>query len=239
MSHHRLARRLAIAAAAAVFPFGALAAHIEGHDVQGHEHHEPAKAEAPGAGGAPQALSEASKAYEAAMQKMHKDMAIPYANDVDVDFVRGMIPHHQGAIDQANVLLKHSKDLRLRRLALGIIAAQKREIRFMVKWLKERDQGFQSSEMPDWLKAEPGASGSPAEGAAEKHLPWRGAAAAPHCRKAHIGACPWRRSRCAALSPPYIHTGYAFLGDRRRARNGQARQDAENGSTRSAANVRG
>ncbi len=168
MSQHRLARRLAIAAAVAIFPFGALAAHVEGHDAQGHEHHEPGKAEALNAGSAPQALSEASKAYEAAMQKMHKDMAIPYANDVDVDFVRGMIPHHQGAIDQADVLLKHSKDLRLRRLALGIIAAQKREIRFMVKWLKERNQGIQSSEMPDWLKAEPGGSSSPAERAPER-----------------------------------------------------------------------
>lgn len=165
MSQHRFARSLAIATAAAIFPFGAVAAHVEGHDAQGHEHHAPTKAEGPEA---QQELSEASKAYDAAMQKMHKEMAKPYANDVDVDFVRGMIPHHQGAIDQADVLLKHSKDLRLRRLALGIIAAQKREIRFMVRWLKERDQGIQSSEMPDWLKAEPGGPGSPAEREGEK-----------------------------------------------------------------------
>lgn len=103
-------------------------------------------------------LSEASKAYEEAMQKMHKAMAVPYANDVDVDFVRGMIPHHQGAIDQAEVLLKYSKNPRLRRLAGGIIASQKREIRFMQKWLQEHDKGAESVEMPDWLKNAPSTS---------------------------------------------------------------------------------
>lgn len=100
-------------------------------------------------------LTEASKAYEAAMEKMHKGMMVPLTNDVDVDFVRGMIPHHQGAIDQAQILLKYSKNPRLRRLAGGIIAAQRREIRFMEKWLKEHDQGVKTEEMPDWLKAAP------------------------------------------------------------------------------------
>lgn len=103
---------------------------------------------------APQNLTDASKEYEAAMMKMHKDMTIPYANDVDVDFVRGMIPHHQGAIDQAKILLKYSKNPRLRRLAGGIIAAQRREILFMEKWLAARDKGGEM-EMPDWLKNTP------------------------------------------------------------------------------------
>ena len=100
-------------------------------------------------------LNEASKAYEEAMQKMHIDMAVPYSNDVDVDFVRGMMPHHQGAIDQAQVLLKYSKNLRLRRLAGGIIAAQKREIAFMKYWLAEHEKGVESNEMPVWLRADP------------------------------------------------------------------------------------
>jgi hypothetical protein len=105
--------------------------------------------------GAAQQLSEASKAFEMAMHKMHKNMALPYTNDVDVDFVRGMIPHHQGAIEQAEILLKYSKNPRLRRLAGGIIAAQKREIRFMEKWLKENAAGVDTGEMPTWLKTNP------------------------------------------------------------------------------------
>ena len=105
-----------------------------------------------------QELSESSKAYEAAMQKMHSGMMVPYTNNVDVDFVRGMVPHHQGAIDQAEILLKYSKNPRLRRLAGGIIAAQKREIRFMEKWLKENAAGTETGEMPEWLKTNPATS---------------------------------------------------------------------------------
>lgn len=126
-----------------------------GAETQGHDGHAGHGASADKTvNGEP--LSEASKAYDAAMQRMHKQMSVPYTNDVDVDFVRGMIPHHQGAIDQAEILLKYSKNPRLRRLAGGIIAAQRREIRFMQAWLKEHAAGSESEEnMPDWLKNTP------------------------------------------------------------------------------------
>jgi len=88
------------------------------------------------------------------MQRMHQEMSLPYTNDVDIDFVRGMIPHHQGAIDQAYVLLSYSKNPRLRRLAGGIIASQKREILFMKKWLEENGRGTEV-EFPEWLKNTP------------------------------------------------------------------------------------
>ena len=117
--------------------------------VQDHSQHQVTKPDPGTAGPGNKAeLSEASKAFEEALMKMHKDMTIPYTNDVDVDFVRGMIPHHQGAIDQANVFLKYTKDLRLRRLALGIIAAQRKEIRFMQRWLKEHEKGIAPGEAP-------------------------------------------------------------------------------------------
>lgn len=135
-------------AAALVAPIGAMAGEHAGHGTGDAAAKE--EAAAPN-----EELSEASKAFEAAMHKMHKDMGQPYTNDVDVDFVRGMIPHHQGAIEQAEILLKYSKNPRLRRLAGGIIAAQKREIRFMVKWLKENAAGVDTGEMPSWLKDAP------------------------------------------------------------------------------------
>jgi len=103
----------------------------EKHDHGGHDHHGMAK----GVEELPQSVRE----YLEVMEKMHKDMAIDYSGNVDVDFMRGMIPHHQGAIDMAQVLLKHSKDARVKRFAQGIIAAQTKEIRFMRNWLKAHE----------------------------------------------------------------------------------------------------
>jgi uncharacterized protein (DUF305 family) len=79
--------------------------------------------------------SPATVGYEAAMKKMHKDMAIKYTGNADVDFVRGMIPHHQGAIDMAKVVIAHGKDPEIRKLAEGVVTAQEAEIKQMQDWL--------------------------------------------------------------------------------------------------------
>lgn len=56
------------------------------------------------------------------------DMMVPYTGDPDVDFARGMIPHHQAAIDMAKIQLEFGKDPEMRKLAEAIIAAQESEI---------------------------------------------------------------------------------------------------------------
>jgi uncharacterized protein (DUF305 family) len=80
--------------------------------------------------------SGASAAFMAANAKMHKAMSIKMTGDADVDFVRGMIAHHQGAIDMAKVELQYGKDEQIRTLAKGIITAQEGEITMMKAWLK-------------------------------------------------------------------------------------------------------
>src|SRR5258705_13515035 len=63
--------------------------------------------------------------------RMHEAMEIVPSGDSDRDFAQMMIPHHQGAIDMALVLLKHGRDERLRRLAQSIIVEQGQEVTYM------------------------------------------------------------------------------------------------------------
>ena len=84
--------------------------------------------------------SASTVAFEEANARMHQDMAIEYTGDPDVDFVRSMIPHHQGAIDMAKIQLEHGKDPEMRKLAEEVIKAQEAEIADMRKWLEERGQ---------------------------------------------------------------------------------------------------
>lgn len=84
--------------------------------------------------------SPSSKAFAEANARMHKDMAVPLTGNADVDFVQGMIPHHQGAIDMAKIVLEHGKDPEIRKLAEEVIAAQEGEIAMMKAWLARNGQ---------------------------------------------------------------------------------------------------
>jgi uncharacterized protein (DUF305 family) len=81
--------------------------------------------------------NEAQKAYAEVNEKMHARMGTIPA-DADEAFMAGMIPHHQGAVDMANVALKQGKDPEVRALAEKVIAAQEQEIKQMQKWMSKR-----------------------------------------------------------------------------------------------------
>ncbi|MBX9863676.1 MAG: DUF305 domain-containing protein [Hyphomicrobium sp.] len=77
------------------------------------------------------------KAMDETMARMHAGMAAakPTGNP-DRDFLTMMIPHHQGAIDMAKVILLHTKDPAMRNLAQSIITEQTSEIELMNGMLK-------------------------------------------------------------------------------------------------------
>lgn len=81
--------------------------------------------------------SASTKAYKNTHMKMMKGMHVEFSGNPDIDFVRNMVPHHQGAIDMAKVELEHGKDPELRKMAEKIISDQEKEIDMMQEWLKK------------------------------------------------------------------------------------------------------
>ena len=73
-----------------------------------------------------------ARSLSAAMDRMHNDMMSPApTGDADRDFLATMIPHHEGAVEMARLVLIYGKDPLGRRLAEEIIAGQQSEIQAM------------------------------------------------------------------------------------------------------------
>ena len=68
---------------------------------------------------------------QAAMATMMSRMDVEPSGDVDVDFVAMMVPHHEGAIDMAELELRYGRNPRLERIAQEIVVTQQQEIAAM------------------------------------------------------------------------------------------------------------
>lgn len=87
--------------------------------------------EAPQAPAAPMA-GDISATMPSAMGMMSAPVA---SASPDVDFLRGMIAHHQNAIDMAKLVMKTGSDPYVKMLANDIVSEQSREIDWMKAWL--------------------------------------------------------------------------------------------------------
>jgi len=87
---------------------------------------------APQAGARPAVAQPFVRQMDAGMKQMMEDMHAPgYSGNPDVDFLAMMIPHHEGAVEMARLVLLYGKDPLTRRLAEEIIASQTAEIAAM------------------------------------------------------------------------------------------------------------
>lgn len=83
-------------------------------------------------------MSEAGMAHDTAM--------LETARPFDRAFIDMMIPHHEGAVRMAKVVLKRGSDPRLKRLARDIVRTQTAEIRSMKRW-RQRWYGSSAATM--------------------------------------------------------------------------------------------
>ncbi len=65
------------------------------------------------------------------------EMLIEDGEYSDERFIDAMVPHHQGAINMAQVAYQETGDSEKKDLALGIVTAQQQEIEQMIDWRKE------------------------------------------------------------------------------------------------------
>lgn len=70
------------------------------------------------------------------MKTHHAMMQTTFTGNTDHDFVAMMVPHHQAALDSAQIELRSGKDPSIRNLAQRIIKSQQEDIDEMTAWLK-------------------------------------------------------------------------------------------------------
>lgn len=103
--------------------------------------------------GAWAAEAPSTREYKASMKRMMAQMHIAYSGQVDTDFARGMIPHHQAAIRMADTVLEHgADDADIRSLANWIKVSQEAEIGIMQRWLATRGTNEPAKTSPEALE---------------------------------------------------------------------------------------
>ncbi|WP_437316164.1 DUF305 domain-containing protein [Sorangium sp. So ce385] len=75
--------------------------------------------------------------HDGMMNMVEANEALKTAEPFDRAFIDAMIPHHEMAIDAAEIALKQSEHAEIETLATGIIEAQQREIEQMKSWRAE------------------------------------------------------------------------------------------------------
>ena len=113
------------------------------------QHHGPHGGDSPERHGS--TFARFASEMDAGMARMMRDMHAPgYTGNADVDFLAMMIPHHEGAVEMARLVLIHGRDPLTRKLAEEIIASQVVEIEGMKRRLAilRAEPGPEQGEFP-------------------------------------------------------------------------------------------
>jgi uncharacterized protein (DUF305 family) len=88
----------------------------------------------------PPASSSAAPMDHSRMGHMDAHAGMAMTGDVDYDFAVNMRKHHQMALMMSEAQLKNGKNAKLRAMATQIIAAQKKEIAELDRWIATRNR---------------------------------------------------------------------------------------------------
>lgn len=83
----------------------------------------------------------AQTAFAAAETKMHEAMMAAHGADVSETWARKMVPHHQGALDMSEIVVREGRDADIRRMAQKAIEMQTQDIAELRRWLDRRASG--------------------------------------------------------------------------------------------------
>jgi len=67
---------------------------------------------------------------------------LPPRSQADVEFMQGMIMHHEQAVEMTALIASHTENKELRLLGARISSSQSDEIRFMKRWLAARGEAL-------------------------------------------------------------------------------------------------
>ena len=85
----------------------------------------------------------AKQDYMKGMQDMHQKMMSAMGADATETWVRKMVEHHRGGIAMSRIVLRETKDPKVRQMATKTIAEQTREIGELNAWLRAHGKSAQ------------------------------------------------------------------------------------------------
>lgn len=90
-------------------------------------------------------MANSKEMMDKSMKIMHNMMEVKLTGNPNIDFMAGMLPHHEAAVEMAEVIMPYLKDQSTKTFAATIVKAQLKEIAFMKAWLKDNTPAIQKT----------------------------------------------------------------------------------------------